>query len=120
MSRRGDFGLEAEVAVLSMNAVGPFVTVLVLCTLDPDGPIAAAEFGEHLRERAEVINAFYVAGSPDVALEVITRTVEDYQRFLSDVSEAFPNLKNVQSLVVLEHLKRSFALPFTQSADARS
>ena len=112
--------IEAEVAVLSMKAVGPFVTVLVLCTLDPDGPIAAAEFGEHLRERAEVINAFYVAGSPDVALEVITRTVEDYQRFLSDVSEAFPNLKNVQSLVVLEHLKRSFALPFTQSADARS
>jgi Lrp/AsnC family transcriptional regulator, leucine-responsive regulatory protein len=116
IKRLRDKGLiEADVAILSLKAVGPLVTVLLLCTLDPNGPSAVTPFGEHVRGRPEVINAYYVAGTPDVALEVITRTIEEYYAFLNDLSEKFPNLADVQSWIVLDRLKRSFALPFAPS-----
>jgi len=58
-----------------------------------------------------VVNAYYVAGTPEVPLEVVSSTIEDHQHFAYELSEAFPNLKNVQSWIVLERLKRSFAPP---------
>lgn len=116
IKRLRDTGLiEADVAILSLKAAGPLVTVLVLCTLSPDGPVAVAEFAKHLRDRPEVMNAFYIAGKPDVALEVITKTVDDYSAFLTDMQAKYPNLTDVQSWIVLDRLKRSFALPFPPS-----
>jgi Lrp/AsnC family transcriptional regulator, leucine-responsive regulatory protein len=112
--------IEAEVAILSMKVAGPFVTALVLCTLDPDGPVHVTKFGEYVGTRVEVINAYYVAGTPDVALEVVSPTIEDHQRFAHELSEAFPNLKNVQSWIVLERLKRSFALPISPMTELAS
>ena len=104
--------IAAEVAVLNLEAVGPFVGALVLCSLDPDGVITLDQFAMSVLPRPEVINAWVVTGEVDVVLNVMTRTVGEYEQILRELQQEFPQLKSVRCLVTLRQPKRSLVIPF--------
>ena len=104
--------IAAEVAVLDLEAVGPFVGALVLCSFDPDGVITLDQFAMSVLPRPEVINAWVVTGEVDVVLNVLTRTVGEYEQILRELQQEFPQLKSVRTLVTLRQPKRSLVIPF--------
>ena len=104
--------IAAEVAVLDLEAVGPFVGALVLCSFDPDGVITLDQFAMSVLPRPEVINAWVVTGEVDVVLNVMTRTVGEYEQILRELQQEFPQLKSVRTLVTLRQPKRSLVIPF--------
>ena len=103
--------IEATVAVLSLQSAGPFVSALVLCSFDPDGAATVDQFAQTLLSRPEITNAWVVTGEVDVVLQVLTRTVDEYDQRMRELQEAHPQLKNVRTFVVLRQVKRSLALP---------
>ena len=103
--------IEATVAVLSLQAAGPIVSALVLCSFDPDGAATIDQFAQTILSRPEITNAWVVTGEVDVVLLVLTRTVEEYDLRMRELQEAHPQLKNVRTFVVLRHVKRSLAIP---------
>jgi len=104
--------IAAEVAVLDLEAVGPFVGALALCSFDPDGIVTLDQFAMGVLPRPEVINAWIVTGEVDVVVNVMTRTVGEYEQTLRDLQQEFPQLKSVRTLVILRQPKRSLVIPF--------
>ena len=54
-----------------------------------------------------------VTGEVDLSFCVLTRTVEEYDQRMRELQQAHPQLKNVRTFVVLTHVKRSLAIPFS-------
>src|SRR4051794_2601858 len=105
--------IEAAVAVLSLQAAGPIVSALVLCSFDPDGAATIDQFAQTILSRPEITSAWVVTGEVDVVLYILTRTVEEYEQRMRELQQAHPQLKNVRTFVVLKHVKRSLAIPFS-------
>lgn len=105
--------ISGEVALLNLNAVGPFLSAFVLCSFQPDGSPTVDKFTAAVVKRPEVTNCSVVAGDVDVVMNVMTRTVGEYEGFLRELQEAFPQIKTVRTYVILRHTKRSLAVPFT-------
>ena len=59
-----------------------------------------------------MINAWVVTGEVDVVLNVMTRTVGEYEQILRELQQEFPQLKSVRTLVTLRQPKRSLVIPF--------
>ena len=104
--------IAAEVAVLELDAVGPFVAALALCSFDPDGIVTLDQFATSVLPRPEVINAWIMTGEVDIVLNVMTRTVGEYEQILRELQQPFPQLKSVRTLVTLRQPKRSLVIPF--------
>src|SRR4051812_39055400 len=104
--------IEATVAV-SLQAAGPIVSALVLCSFDPDGAATIDQFAQTILSRPEITSAWVVTGEVDVILYILTRTVEEYEQRMRELQQAHPQLKNVRTFVVLKHVKRSLAIPFS-------
>jgi len=104
--------IAAEVAVLELDAVGPFVAALALCSFDPDGIVTLDQFATTVLPRPEVINAWIVTGEVDVVVNVMTRTLGEYEQTLRELQQEFPQLKSVRTLVILSQPKRSLIIPF--------
>ena len=105
--------ISAQVAVLDLNAVGPFVSAHVLCSFQPGGAAIIDEFTDAVMARPEVTNCWVVTGDVDVILNVMTRTLDEYERVIRELQEAFPQIKTVKTYVILRQTKRSLAVPST-------
>ncbi|GJE02366.1 Lrp/AsnC family transcriptional regulator [Methylobacterium isbiliense] len=108
--------IEGTVAVLDLKAIGPFVSALVWCSFDPDGPSTVDQFMECVLPRAEITNAWVVTGEVDVVLLVMSRTLDEYEAALRRLQADFPQLKNIRTHVVLRWSKRGLAIPFSAAS----
>lgn len=104
--------IERHVAVLNASLIGPFIQALVVCSFDPDGPIVRDQFSDLVGSRPEVTNVWVLTGEVDVAITILTRTLEECTQALRSLQEEFPQLKNVKDHIVTAQPKRSLALPF--------
>ena len=105
--------IECHVAVLNQRLIGPFVQALVICSFDPDGPIVKEEFSDLARSRPEVTNVWILTGEVDIAMAILTRTLDECAQTLRALQEEFPQLKNMTEHIVTAQPKRSLAVPFT-------
>lgn len=107
--------IERHVAVLNIGLIGPTITVLVVCGFDPDGPLVREEFSELVRSRPGVTNVFVLMGDGQVALLLMTRTIEECATAIRALQEEYPQLKEVKESIVTAQPKRSLAVPFSLS-----
>jgi Lrp/AsnC family leucine-responsive transcriptional regulator len=101
----------ADIASVSAKAVGYPVRVNVLITIERDSPDTLDRFVEAIRSDPEVISADAVMGEADFLLTVVAQSMEAYHQLLRRYQNAFPSLKNVTSLAVLEQIKPGFPVP---------
>ena len=78
--------IEAEVAIVSPEALGQSLTAIVEVTLDTDRPKAVEEFQRAIQTAPEVMQACYVTGNADYILVITARNMADYEAFCSQVS----------------------------------
>lgn len=98
--------ITAEVAMVSASAVGYPVRVNVFCSVERDDPDVLDRFVKALLLDPLVISADSVLGEADFTLTVVARSLEHLREVVQRYRAAFPSLRSVTSLVVLEEIKR--------------
>ncbi len=108
---RATKAIEADIAVVSPEAVGRPLTMLIAVDLARERSDIIDRFKRAVRERAEVMSAYYVTGETDFMLIVSAKDMQDYEAFTRDFFYNNPDIKGFKTTVVMDRIKASFTLP---------
>jgi Lrp/AsnC family transcriptional regulator, leucine-responsive regulatory protein len=103
--------IEADIAVVSPLAADRPLTMLVAVELARERSDIIDRFKRAVRERIEVMSAYYVTGETDFMLIVNARDMSDYESFTRDFFYNNPDIKGFKTTVVMDRIKASFSLP---------
>lgn len=108
---RATKAIEADIAVVSPEAVGRPLTMLIAVELARERSDIIDRFKRAVRDRAEVMSAYYVTGETDFMLIVSAKDMQDYEAFTRDFFYNNPDIKGFKTTVVMDRIKASFTLP---------
>mgnify|MGYP005999093337 FL=1 len=103
--------IEADIAVVSPKAAHRSLTMLVAVELARERSDIIDRFKRAVRERAEVMSAYYVTGETDFVLIVSAKDMSDYESFTRDFFYNNADIKGFKTTVVMDRIKASFSLP---------
>lgn len=103
--------IEADIAVVSPKAVDRPITMLVAVELARERSDIIDRFKRAVRDRAEVMSAYYVTGETDFVLIVSAKDMPDYEAFTRDFFYNNADIKGFKTTVVMDRIKASFSLP---------
>ena len=98
------------VTLLNAQAVGLGVSVFVQVRLEKQVEASLNTFEKAIAARQEVMECYLMTGSSDYLLRVVVSDLQEFQRFVTDVSK-IPGVGNIQSSVALKQVKYKTALP---------
>jgi len=98
------------VTLLNPQAVGLGVSVFVQVRLEKQVEASLTTFEKAIAARQEVMECYLMTGSSDYLLRVVVSDLQEFQRFVTDVSK-IPGVGNIQSSVALKQVKYKTALP---------
>lgn len=98
------------VTLLNAQAVGLGVSVFVQVRLEKQVEASLNTFEKAIAARPEVMECYLMTGSSDYLLRVVVSDLQEFQRFVTDVSK-IPGVGNIQSSVALKQVKYKTALP---------
>lgn len=108
---RAEGVIEADVAIVSPKAVGRQVTVIVLVSLERERADIIDRFKTAIRNTREVMIGYYVTGDADFILVVTAKDMEGYEQFTRRFFYENHDIKGFKTMVVMDRVKASFALP---------
>jgi len=106
------------VTLLNAQAVGLGVSVFVQVRLEKQVEASLNTFEKAIAARAEVMECYLMTGSSDYLLRVVVSDLQEFQRFVTDVSK-IPGVGNIQSSVALKQVKYKTALPLSEGPQRR-
>lgn len=112
--------IQAEVAIVSPDAVGRSLTAIVEVTLDTDRPKVVEEFQKAIQSAPEVMQGYYVTGSADFILIVTAKSVQDYEEFAQRFLSKKPHVKHFRTSVVMRPVKWGVRVPVWTDQEAPS
>ena len=98
------------VTLLDASAVGLGVSVFVQVRLERQIEASLNVFESAVSVRPEVMECYLMTGASDYLLRVVVSDLQEFQRFVTDVSK-IPGVGNIQSSVALKQVKYKTALP---------
>jgi Lrp/AsnC family leucine-responsive transcriptional regulator len=103
--------IQAEVAIVSPDALGRTLTAIVEVTLDTDRPKVVEEFQKAIQSAPEVMQGYYVTGSTDFILIVTAKDIQDYETFANRFLSKKPHVKYFRTSVVMRRVKWGVGVP---------
>ena len=103
--------IEAEVAIVSPDAVGRSLIAIVEVTLDMHLAKTLEEFERAIQSAPEVMQGYYVTGNADFILIVTAKSMEDYNAFVLEFLSKKAHVKRFNTSVVMRRIKWGIALP---------
>jgi Lrp/AsnC family leucine-responsive transcriptional regulator len=103
--------IEADIAVVSPEAVGRQLMMVVEVTLERERPDLMDEFKRSMRATPEVMLCLYVTGETDFVLVVTARSMADYEDFTRRFFFENPNVRRFHTSVVMDRVKMSLVVP---------
>ncbi|MER8772176.1 Lrp/AsnC family transcriptional regulator [Mesorhizobium sp. M0960] len=103
--------IEADVSVVSPEAVGRPLMMLILVDLESYRSDTFDRFKQAIRRAPEVMSAYTVTGNADFVLLVSVRDLLDYEAFTRRFFFDSPAVKNYTTLVVMDRTKVTLAVP---------
>jgi Lrp/AsnC family leucine-responsive transcriptional regulator len=103
--------IEADVAIVSPEALGQSLTAIVQVTLDTDRPKVVEEFQRAIQTAPEVMQAYYVTGNADYILVITARNMADYEAFACRFLSKRPHVKYFRTSIVMRRVKWGMTLP---------
>jgi Lrp/AsnC family leucine-responsive transcriptional regulator len=100
------------VTLLNARAVGLGVSLFVQVRLEKQIEASLNAFEKAIAARPEVMECYLMTGASDYLLRVVVSDLEEFQRFVTDVSK-IPGVGNIQSSVALKQVKYKTALPLS-------
>ncbi|QOZ36513.1 Lrp/AsnC family transcriptional regulator [Bradyrhizobium sp. CCBAU 53421] len=108
--------IQADVSIISPKAIGRNVTVLVLVYFERARADIVDRFKRAICRMPEVMSGFYVTGRADFALLVTTNDLEEYEAFTRHLVRQNPDIKHLETMVVLDRAKVGFTVPLASIA----
>ncbi|MEW9808622.1 Lrp/AsnC family transcriptional regulator [Mesorhizobium marinum] len=108
---RADGIIEADVSIVSPKALGRYVTMIVLVSLERERADIVDRFKNAIRNTREVMIGYYVTGDADFMLVVTARDMEDYEQFTRRFFYENHDIKGFKTMVVMDRVKAGFAFP---------
>jgi Lrp/AsnC family transcriptional regulator, leucine-responsive regulatory protein len=112
--------IEAEVAIVSPDALGRSLTAIVEVTLDTDRPRVVEEFQRSIQAAPEVMQAYYVTGNADYILVITAKNMADYETFACEFLSRRPHVKHFRTSIVMRRVKWGLTLPIKSDQQASS
>jgi Lrp/AsnC family leucine-responsive transcriptional regulator len=98
-------------AVLNTNHLGQFIIFFVYITLKEHGTKQGGLFIGEIRAFPEVVEFHVIGGEHDMMIKVIVPDMVSYRRFFVEKLGEVPNVAKLQSVIVLDTLKRESRIP---------
>jgi len=98
-------------AILNEKALGLQVSALVYVNLEKNTKRNGEIFEAALRDLSEVMECYVVAGSHDYVLKVVTRDLEDYERFIKERLAEVKHVADLESVIILKQSLHRGSLP---------
>ena len=109
--------IKRYVALVAPEAVGYPVQAFALLSVEREDADTFDRFADAIRAEPTIIHAAIVTGTADFLLWVVAPDMARYRELLRRLTDAFPSLKNVTTLVMLEEVKPGFAVPIESLDD---
>lgn len=103
--------IEADVSIVSPQAAGRALTMIVLVSLERERADIVDRFKNALRATREVMIGFYVTGDADFILVVTAKSMEDYEQFTRRFFYENADIKGFKTMVVMDWVKAGFEFP---------
>jgi Lrp/AsnC family leucine-responsive transcriptional regulator len=100
--------IEADVSIVSSEAVGIGITCIVDVTLDVGSSKVIDTFKASIADCPEVMQCYYVTGAYDFVIIVNTRDMKHYEEFSKKYLMDNPNVKQFYTHVVMDKVKVGF------------
>ena len=114
---RAEGVIESDVAIVSPKAVGRPVSMIVMVSLERERADIVDRFKRSIRAAREVMLGYCVTGDADFILVVTAQDMESYEAFTRRFFYENPDIKGFKTMVVMDRVKASFALPIEAAAD---
>jgi Lrp/AsnC family transcriptional regulator, leucine-responsive regulatory protein len=107
---RAGGAIEREVAILNPKVAGPRLSMVVLVTLEREGPDQLDRFAREMRAAPEVTQCYYVTGAVDFVLMVGVADMAAYEDFTR--RHLFGgNVRRFETMAVMGRMKFATAVP---------
>jgi len=105
--------IEAEVAVVSPEAVGRTLMAIVGVIIEKERPLLTAltEFKELILSTPEVMQCYDVTGEFDFIVVVTAKDVREYEEISRKLFVENPNVRRYKTSLVLKRVKSGMAVP---------
>ncbi|WP_413990684.1 Lrp/AsnC family transcriptional regulator [Labrys okinawensis] len=110
--------IESDVSIVSPKAVGRQITMIVLVSLERERADIVDRFKAAIRQTREVMIGYYVTGDADFMLVVTADDMEGYEQFTRRFFYENHDIKGFKTMVVMDRVKASFALPIGLKGDS--
>lgn len=98
-------------ADVDLGKAGLAISAIVFVQLTLNSTSNAKLFEESIKKISRVQNCFVLAGRYDYLLRVVTKDLSAYEQLIKGDLAAIPNIKNIESTIVLNELSLSSVLP---------
>ena len=105
--------IRAYSAVLDEKALGLQASALLFVNLEKNTKENAEQFEAALKLLPEVMECFVVAGRHDYVLRIVTRDLDDYERFIKERLAVLDKIANLESIIILKQtlFRRHLPIP---------
>ncbi|MCA1494924.1 Lrp/AsnC family transcriptional regulator [Ensifer sp. NBAIM29] len=115
LKRLRDAGvIEADISIVSPEAVGRPMLMLVSISLERDRSNIIDRFKQAIRKTPEIMSGFYVTGDADFVLIICVRDMVEYEMFTRRFFYENPDIKGFSTMVVMDRTKVSFTVPIDE------
>ncbi len=103
--------IASDISVLSPEAVGRRLTMVVEVTLEREQPEVLDAFKRKMQQTPEVMQCYYVTGNADFIIIVTARDMKDYEDFTRRFFFQNSNVRRFQTNVVMDNVKVGLSVP---------
>ena len=111
---RRDGIIRGEVALVDGAKIGRGLLLFVTVRLERDDSRSANAFRERIIAHPEVLQFYFVTGTPDYVILLSARSMEDYYAFVEQYLVADPQVVLADTNVVIRPLKMSTFIPIDE------
>ena len=108
---RADKVIEGDVSIISPEAVGRQLTMIVQVTLVREQPDLIDSFKRSMRNTPEVMQCYYVTGEHDFVLILTVADMSAYEDFSRRFFFENSNIQRFNTIVVMDRVKAGFQVP---------
>lgn len=115
---RKDGIIEADVAIISPQASGRLLTIIVEVTLEQERLISSVldEFKKLVLNTPEVMQCYHVTGNADFILIIGAKDMQDYEALTRQLFIDNRSVRRFQTSVVVSRVKSRSTVPFLEES----
>ncbi len=112
LKRLRDSGvIAADVSIVSPEALGRRLTMIVQVILEREQPDLIDAFKRSMRATPEVMQCYYVTGETDFVLILTVKDMQDYEDFTRRFFFENPNVLRFNTTMVMDRVKAGLQVP---------